>query len=127
MRRAVLAGAAAVLLVGPTVLAFFSGGYFEQPRLWAALVTCLVVLAAVVPAPSPLPRSRAGRAAVGGLLLLTAWSVASVTWAPLVGPALDDVERLILYTLALVAAIAVLRAGRSPSPSSRSWRPAGCS
>ena len=35
MRRAVLAVAGALLLVGPTVLAFFSGGYYAEPRLIA--------------------------------------------------------------------------------------------
>ena len=32
MRNAVLNGVRAVLLGGPTVLAFFTGGYFDPPR-----------------------------------------------------------------------------------------------
>ena len=125
MRRAVLAGAAAVLLVGPTVLAFFSGGYFEQPRLLGR--------------PRHLPR-RAGRRGAGAQPPAPVEGRACRRRRPApahrlerrvgdlgaaVGPALDDVERLILYTLALVRPSPCCGAGRSPSPSSRSWRPAG--
>ena len=63
MRRAVPAVAAACLLAGPTVLAFFSGGYYAEPRLIAAIVAWLLVLALALAGPAPLPRSRAGRAA----------------------------------------------------------------
>ncbi len=44
MRRGVLLTAAAVLLVGPTVLAFFSGGYFDGPRFVATIVAWALVL-----------------------------------------------------------------------------------
>ena len=44
MRRALLAPAAAVLLLGPTALAFFAGGFFEGPRLTAAVVAWALVL-----------------------------------------------------------------------------------
>ena len=67
MRRAVRAAAAACLLGGPTVLAFFSGGYFAEPRLSPALVAWALVLALAVTGPSPLPRSRPGWLALGGL------------------------------------------------------------
>ena len=109
MRRAVLALAAAVLLVGPTAIAFFAGGFFEEPRLTAGLVAWALVLVVAFAAPLPLPTSRAGRAAVAGLVLLTAWSAASLAWAPLAGPAVAAVERLLLYLAALVAAIGLLR------------------
>jgi O-Antigen ligase len=109
MRRAVTAVAAACLLAGPTVLAFFSGGYFTEPRLVAAIVAWTLVLALCVVGPAPLPRSLPGRLAAGGIVLLTAWSALSVTWAPLRGPATEELERLVLYTGALLAAIATLR------------------
>ena len=32
----VRAAAAALLLAGPCALAFFSGGFFDEARLWAA-------------------------------------------------------------------------------------------
>ena len=58
MRRATLVLALAALLAGPTALAFFSGGYFDVPRLWAALGMWLGVVAIAVLAPQRLPRSR---------------------------------------------------------------------
>ena len=67
MRRAVLSTAAAVLLVGPTVLAFYSGGYFDGPRLVATLVAWALVLLVAFASPQAFPRSWQGRAAVGGL------------------------------------------------------------
>ena len=45
MRRAVLAVAGALLLGGSTALAFFSGGYYAEPRLIAAIVVWALVLA----------------------------------------------------------------------------------
>ena len=45
MRRAGLLAATAVLLVGPAVLAFFSGGYFDGPRAVAAALAWALVLA----------------------------------------------------------------------------------
>ncbi len=66
MRRGVLLTAAAVLLAGPTVLAFHSGGYFDGPRFVATLVAWVLVLVVAVaggrPFPSPhlaVSRSRA--------------------------------------------------------------------
>ena len=66
MRRAVTAVAAACLLIGPTVLAFFSGGYFDEPRLIAALVAWGLVLALALTGPAPLPAgSRAASRSAG--------------------------------------------------------------
>ena len=50
------------LLAGPTVLAFFSGGYFAEPRLIAAIVVWALVLALAAAGPAPLPRGAAGPA-----------------------------------------------------------------
>ena len=109
MRRAVPAVAAALLLAGPTILAFFSGGYFAEPRLLAAIAAWASVLALALTGPAPVPREWPGRLCVAGLALLTAWSAASIAWAPVAGPALDGVERLVLYTGALLVACEVLR------------------
>lgn len=111
-RPAVLVSTAA-LLAGPTVLAFFAGGYFDGPRAIAAAVAWAVVLLLAAAGPLPLPASRPGRLALGALLGLIAWSAISLAWAPLLGPALDAVVRLLLYTGALLAAIAVLRDPRA--------------
>ena len=51
---------------------------------------------------------RSARVAIGGLAALTAWSALSLTWAPLAGPAVDDVERNVLYLAALIAAATLL-------------------
>ena len=59
MRRAVPAAAAACLLIAPTALAFWSGGYYSEPRLVAAVVVWAFVLALAAIGPAPLPRSRA--------------------------------------------------------------------
>jgi len=109
MRRAVVAAAAACLLIAPTVLAFFSGGYFAEPRLIAALVTWALVLALAIVGPAPLPRTLPGALAVGGLAALTIWTAISIAWAPLGGPAGDSVQRLVLYLGALLLAIGALR------------------
>jgi O-antigen ligase len=109
MRRWVLAAGATALIGLPTVLAFFSGGFFDKPRLIAAVaVWGLVVLAALV-SPNPLPASAPGRWALLGLCLLAVWSAISFAWAPIGGRALDDVQRLALYLGFMVAATALLR------------------
>jgi hypothetical protein len=113
MRRVVLAVAAAFLLAAPTVLAFYSGGFYTEPRLIAAIVAWLLVLALTVTGPAPLPGGTPGRLVLGGLALLTAWTAASIAWAPLGGPAGASVQRLVLYTGTLVVALGVLRAPRA--------------
>jgi hypothetical protein len=112
MRRAVLVVAAACLLTGPIVLAFFAGGYHTEPRLVAALATWILVALVACLMPGVLPRTGAGRAALGGLVALALWSAVSIAWAPLGGPAVEVVQRLALYVGALLLALGVLR---SPS------------
>ena len=109
MRRAALLTATAVLLLTPTVLAFFSGGYFDKSRLIATLVVWAVVLVVAVAGPGPLPGSTPGRVAIAGLALITVWSGVSVAWAPLSDPATDSLVRLLLYAGALLAAASLLR------------------
>lgn len=101
--------AAVVLLAGPTALAFASGGYFDVARLVAALVACVVLASAAIAVPRPLPPGPGGRLAVGALAALFALSLASMTWAPLRGPAYHDAQRLLLYLLTLAAGAALLR------------------
>jgi hypothetical protein len=113
MPRLAVLVSAAVLLAGPTVLAFFAGGYFDGPRVTAAAIAWGVVLLLAVAGPVPLPASRAGRVALAALVGLAAWSAISLSWAPLLGPALDAVERLLLYIGVLLAAVALLRDPRT--------------
>ncbi len=109
MRSAARFASAAVLLAGPSALAFFTGGYFDEPRLVAGLVACLLVVVAAVASPKPLPSSLEGRIALAGLAALAAFTWLSVLWAPLRGPAADDGDRLLLYAAGLVASAALLR------------------
>lgn len=112
MRRAAILTAAVAALLGPTALAFFSGGYFDVPRLVAALVAWALVLVAAVASPQPLPTSASGRMAIAGLGLLCAWTGVSLAWAPLSAPATDDLVRLLLYLAAVLAAAALFRGRR---------------
>jgi hypothetical protein len=92
VRRAITVLAVVALLAGP-----------------AAVVAWLLVGAAAILSPDPLPRGRGGRLALAGLVLLTAWTGASIAWAPLSAPATDALQRLLLYVAILAAAAALLR------------------
>ena len=83
MHSAVSAALAAALIAGPTVLAFFSGGYFDRPRMIAGILAWSAVLAAVVLAPRVLPRGTGGRIAVAGLAALCIWTALSLLWTPI--------------------------------------------
>ena len=109
MRNPVRAVAATSLILGPTALAFFSGGFFERPRLIAGIVVWGIAAAAMAMSPRPLPRTGPGLAALSGLALLTAWTALSYEWAPLGGRAQDDIQRLLLYLGFFVACVALLR------------------
>jgi hypothetical protein len=105
----VLTAARGVLLAGPTVLAFFTGGYFDEARAWAGAVTWVLVVVAIVTVPHAFPSSRSGRLALLGLSLLAAWTLISLTWAPVAGSAYHAGQRVIVYTGGLFAASALLR------------------
>ena len=98
-----------VALTGPAVLAFFAGGYFDGPRVWAGLITWALVVVAMLSSPRPLPARLGGRLAVIGLGLLALWTLLSFTWAPIAGNAYHAGQRVILYAGALLAAAALLR------------------
>jgi hypothetical protein len=105
MRRRVRAVVAGGLLLLPVIVAFSRGGYFDAARLRAGIAACVLAAAAML---LGLRTTRAGKVALGGMAALTAWTALSLTWAPMGGPAIDDLERLVLYLAALVAAAAVL-------------------
>lgn len=109
MRHAVRTGAAIVLLALPAVLAFRSGGYFSEPRLAAGVLAWLLAAVGFVAGSGPLPRSAAGRLAVGGLAALVALVGLSILWAPIAGTAQADFQRLLLYLGAMLAGISLLR------------------
>jgi hypothetical protein len=113
MPRLAVLVSTATLLAGPTLLAFYAGGYFDGPRATAAAIAWALVLLLALAGPVPLPSSRSGRVALAALAALAAWSAVSIAWAPLVGPALDSVQRILLYTAVMLAAVAVLRDPRA--------------
>ncbi len=109
MRRSVLAVGAAVVIFGPTALAFFSGGYFPEARLIAAGAAWVLVVVLALVAPRPLPSSTPGRVALAGFALLTLWTAVSIAWTPLGGRAQGDLQRLLLYLGFFFAATVLLR------------------
>jgi hypothetical protein len=121
MRRRVLAAGAVVLLLLPAVLAFLSGGFFDKPRLGAAVTAWALVGVVAIFSPRPLPRTRSGQLALLGLLLLTAWVIASFAWAPIGSRAQDDAQRLLLYLGFLIAG-----AGLAREPVVRRWLEPAC-
>lgn len=111
MRRVVSIAVPVVLLSGPTILAFDSGGYFTGARLTALVIAWLTLAAAALVTPlsafSLIWRDKALRVALGGLIGLAAWTWVSAAWAPMQGPAIDSFERTMLY-LAVLAASALV-------------------
>ena len=97
------------LLLGPGVLACFSGG-FAARRGWRPASPrgrCWRAVAVALPRPLPRrgprsPRSPAWPAWPRGRPL-------SLTWAPIGEPAGEDVQRLLIYVPALAAAVVLLR------------------
>ncbi|MGH2915219.1 MAG: hypothetical protein ACRDMX_09540, partial [Solirubrobacteraceae bacterium] len=107
--RAVYALAVAILLAGPTALAFFSGGYFETAQECAGLGAWALVVAGITMLRRPLSNGRAGRVAIAALAGLAAWTLCSLAWAPIVGSAYDAGQLAFLYLGGLIAAAALLR------------------
>ncbi|HEX3832048.1 MAG TPA: O-antigen ligase family protein [Solirubrobacteraceae bacterium] len=117
MRSAAANAARLILLAGPTVLAFFSGGYFDGPRTWAGLAGWLLVAVAALAGTGcvGIPRGRAAVATIGGLALLAGWSLVSITWSPIAGNAYHASQVVTLYLGTLIAA-ALLLGGRRVRP-----------
>jgi hypothetical protein len=103
-------GARAALLAGPTVLAFFSGGYFAEPRAWAGFGAWILVVIALVAVPRALPRGRPSWIALGALGAFAAWTLLSMTWSPLAGSAYHYGQIAVLYLGVLLAAAMLLTA-----------------
>ena len=97
------------LLLGPGIVALFSGGYSDTARAAAGVAAWLLLAATALLLPRPLPRSRPAIVALAALAGLAAWTAASLAWAPLGEPAGEDLQRLLLYLAVLVAATRILR------------------
>jgi hypothetical protein len=105
-----------VLLAGPTVVAFFAGGYFTEAQAWAGLVAWLLVAGALALRAESIGWSGPARVAIAGMGLLAAWTLASMAWAPIVGNAYHAGQLNVLYTGVLVASFLLLA-----SPAVRVW------
>jgi hypothetical protein len=104
MRRAALTAVQAGLLLLPVVPAFFSGAFFEGPRLIAGICAWgMLALAAVAVAGLPLPATRAARAALLAFAGLAAWTWIASSWSSSPAGADQELELALLYLPALAA------------------------
>jgi small-conductance mechanosensitive channel len=101
------------------VLAFWSGGFFDRPRLIALIVTWALVGAGAALTPRPLPGG-AGLVAIVALAALAGWIALSSGWAPLGERVQAELERALLYLGGLVAVAMLFRA----RPAARAVEPA---
>ena len=112
MPRPLRLAAAGALLAGPSVLAFFSGGYFGvfhgQVGVLVTALAWLLAATVILFEPRPFPSSRSGVVALAGLTAFVAWSALSLLWSPLRDPGLADVERSALYLAAFLVGLACL-------------------
>jgi O-antigen ligase len=113
VRRFALAGGTLLLVLGPTALAFFTGGFYEGPRAWAGLGAWLLVVLGAALSSGARPFHGPSRLAVGGLLALAALSLLSILWAPLVSNAYDAAQIVVLYLGELLAASLLLDRSRA--------------
>jgi uncharacterized integral membrane protein len=108
------------LLAGPTVLAFFAGGYFDGPQAWAGLGAWALVAVAMVVCPRSLPTGAGAALALLGLGLMAALTLVSFTWGPAAGDAYHAAQRVMLYTGVLLASAILL----APRAAQRAVEPA---
>ena len=113
VRRFALAAGTLLLLLGPTALAFFSGGYFEGTRAWAGLGAWLLVVLGAGLCCDARPFHGPSRLAFGGLLTLAALSLLSMLWAPIVSDAYGAAQIMVLYLGELLAASLLLDRSRA--------------
>jgi uncharacterized membrane protein YidH (DUF202 family) len=109
VRAGLIRAAGGVLLAGPTALAFYTGGYFQSPRTVAGAAVWLLAALGLILAPRHVPRSPAVWLAIGGMALLSGWTLLSIIWAPIQGLAYNAGQLAMLYLGALVAAAVLLR------------------
>ncbi len=109
MRLAALSAARFALLAGPAAVAFFSGGYFSEVRTWAGLGAWALVVVGLLAEKQPLPRGRLAWLTLGSLAAFAAWTLLSITWAPIAGSAYGYGQIVVLYTGLLLAAAILLK------------------
>src|SRR5688572_30904977 len=112
MRAKVLA---VPLLLGPGIVALFSGGYSDTARTAAGVAAWLLLAATAVALPRPLPRGKPAIAALAALVALTVWTAASLVWAPLREPRSEE-HTSELQSQSNLASRLVLEQTNSPPP-----------
>ena len=75
----------------------------------AAVLVWLTLAVVVLVQGVPWPRALPGRLIVSASRCSSAWTLASIAWAPVPGRALDDGQRLLLYLGFVLLAMAALR------------------
>ena len=97
-----LGRAAAVAVIGGLTgwLAFSSGGFFADTTAVATIALILAVLLVVMLKSEPLAAlSRTGMVALGALILLAMWTLASAQWSGTPTRSIHDYQRTVLYLL----------------------------
>ena len=100
--------ALSALLGGLAVVSVALQGFYATTR-WEPLALGLLIILVAVAISGEIVMSRAGAVAVTGLGLLAVWSGLSATWAESVGRAWTATNRLTLYAVLLLLALALLR------------------
>jgi O-antigen ligase len=113
VRRFALGTGTLLLVLGPTALAFFTGGYFEGPRAWAGLGAWLLVVLGAALRSGARPFHGPSRLAFGGLIALAALSLLSMLWAPVVSNAYQAGQIVVLYLGELLAGSLLLDRSRA--------------
>jgi hypothetical protein len=112
VRRFALSTGTLLLVLGPTALAFFTGGYYEGPRAWAGLGAWLLVVLGAALSSGARPFHGPSRLAFGGLAALATLSLVSMLWAPVVSNAYGAGQIAVLYLGAALAAALLLDRSR---------------
>ena len=92
--------AGGLILLLPTAIAFFSGGFFAEARAWGLIAAWAAFLVVAVTAPQPLPRQRPGQLLLGGLALLALLTVLELGRTPAEAAAVDDQVAAVDYGVA---------------------------
>src|SRR5436309_1939553 len=93
-------GVRVAVLAGPVVLAFASGGFFDQGRQIGLIVAAVVLGVWALVSRSPIPHDRRALLALAGLAGYCAWVALSAAWAPRADIAHSDLERVLIYLAA---------------------------
>ena len=99
----------ALLLATPAVVTFVNGPQRSYQSFGLGLAVFLLLLFGTAAHRKPLPTTRIGACALGGISALAALSVASVQWAGVKAPAIGEANRTLIYAGIFAVAIPALR------------------